>query len=163
MEMKVSQVGYFQITGCWICYCIFSDISFIVFFTRLCQKYYEETILFQLTFHKSISRCSILLKIKISNFVILKWQPFEGKKLKNLSIFGTVSSEIKNVDILNFSWIKQFGNYFSFLKKWHIWVCYCWNCRPSNLKAELKTDFWLQIGIANYPRYGSGQLPPTNS
>ena len=33
-EMKVSQVDCFQITGRWICYSIFSDISFKVFFTR---------------------------------------------------------------------------------------------------------------------------------
>ena len=38
----------------------------------------------------------------MSNFVILKWQPFEGKKLKKLSIFGVVFTEIKNADILNF-------------------------------------------------------------
>ena len=38
MEMKVSQVGCFQITGLWICSSIFSDISFIVFFTRLLSK-----------------------------------------------------------------------------------------------------------------------------
>ena len=38
MEMKVSQVGCFQITGHWICYSIFCDISFIVFFTRLLSK-----------------------------------------------------------------------------------------------------------------------------
>ena len=29
----------------------------------------------------------VKLKIKMSNFVILKWRPFEGKKLKNLSSF----------------------------------------------------------------------------
>ena len=39
----------------------------------------------------------------MSNFVRLKWLPFEGKKLKNLFIFGAVFSEIKNADILNFS------------------------------------------------------------
>ena len=32
MEMKVSQADCFQITGRWICYSIFFDISFIVFF-----------------------------------------------------------------------------------------------------------------------------------
>ena len=42
----------------------------------------------------------------MSNFVMLKWRPFEGKKLKNLSILGAIISEIKNADILNFSWIK---------------------------------------------------------
>ena len=35
MEMNVSQVGCFQITGRWICYSILFDISFIVLFTRL--------------------------------------------------------------------------------------------------------------------------------
>ena len=39
----------------------------------------------------------------MSNFVMLKWRPLEGKKLKNLSGFGAVFSEIKNNDILNFS------------------------------------------------------------
>ena len=38
MEMKVSQIGCFQITGRWICYSIFFDISFIVFFMRLLSK-----------------------------------------------------------------------------------------------------------------------------
>ena len=38
MEMKVSQADCFQITGRWICYSIFFDISFIVFFTRLLSK-----------------------------------------------------------------------------------------------------------------------------
>ena len=45
----------------------------------------------------------VKLKIKMSNFVILKWRPFEGKKLKNLSILEAVFSEIKKADILNFS------------------------------------------------------------
>ena len=39
----------------------------------------------------------------MSNFVKLKERPFEGKKLKKLSLFGAVYSEIKNGDILNFS------------------------------------------------------------
>ena len=38
MEMKVSQADCFQITGRWICYSIFFDIPFIVFFTRLLSK-----------------------------------------------------------------------------------------------------------------------------
>ena len=74
-----------------------------MFSLDFCQKVYEETILFQLKFQKPISRYSILQKIKMSNFVRLKWLPFEGKKLKNLFIFGAVFSEIKNADILNFS------------------------------------------------------------
>ena len=111
METKVSQVGCFQITGRWICYSNFFDISFIVFFTRLLSKSLWTTP-FRLNFQKSISRCSILRKIRMSNFVILN-----GKNLKNGSIFRVVFSEIKNADILDFSWIKYFGNDFSFLKK----------------------------------------------
>ena len=85
---------------------------------------------------------------------------------KTLSTFGAAFSEIKNADILNFSWTNYLGNYFSFLIKRHIRVCYCWNYGPSNLKAELKANFWFQIGIyprKNRPRHGSGQLPPVNN
>ena len=142
MEMKVSQVGFFKITGRWICYYIFSDISFILYFRRLL----------------SFDLCLTLW--------CLNGVPLKVKNWKICPFLGVVFSEIKNADILNFSWIKYFGNYFSFLIKWHIWVCYCWNYGPSNLKAELKADFWLQIGIysrKNCPRHGSGQLPPANS
>ena len=38
-------------------------------------------------FRKSISRCSILYNVRISNFVILKWQPFESKAKFEISIF----------------------------------------------------------------------------
>ena len=40
-----------------------------------------------------------------------------GKNLKNVSVFRVVFSEKKNAEILNFSWIKYFGNDFLFLKK----------------------------------------------
>ena len=79
METKVSQVGCFQITGRWICYSIFSISHLLCFSRGFCQNVYEETIPFQLNFQNSISRCSILQKIKMSNFVILKWWPFEYK------------------------------------------------------------------------------------
>ena len=65
VEIKVSQVGCFQNMGCWICYFVFFDISFIVFSRNFCQMVYEETILFQLKFQKSISRHSILQKINV--------------------------------------------------------------------------------------------------
>ena len=79
MEMKVSQVGCFKLRV--VEYAIpFFSISHLLCFSRgFCQKVYEETIPFQLNFQKSISRCSILQKIRMSNFVILKWRPFEYK------------------------------------------------------------------------------------
>ena len=85
----------------------FFDISFIVFFTRLLSNGLWRNYPFSAEiskFQKSISKYSILQKIRMSNFV-------------HLSIFGAVFSEIKNADILNFSWIKYFGNDFSFLIK----------------------------------------------
>ena len=112
------------------------------FLQDFCQKVYEETILFQLIFQKSISRCSIVHICPHLELFFQKCWHFES------------------------SWIKYFGNDFSFLIKWHIWVYYCWNYGPSNLKAELKADFWLQIGIysrKNCSRHGSGQLPLANS
>ena len=101
---EVSQVGCFQITGRWICYSIFFDISFIVFFTRFCAKGYWEIILFELKFQKFISRCSILLKFSMSNFVILKWRPFEYKvkSWKICPFVELVFQKWKNNDILNF-------------------------------------------------------------
>ena len=58
---------------------IFWYLLYSVFLQGFCQKVYEETILFQLKFQKSIPKCSILQKISMSNFVILKWGPFEYK------------------------------------------------------------------------------------
>ena len=64
----------------------FFDISFILwcFLRDFFQKVYE-TILFQLKFQKSISRYKILQKIRVSNFVILKWWHVEYK-LKSWTI-----------------------------------------------------------------------------
>ena len=54
------------------------------FFRYLIYSVFHETfvkkfILFQLKFQKFISRCNILQKIRMSNFVILKWRSFEYK------------------------------------------------------------------------------------
>ena len=161
MEMKFSQVGCFQITDRWICYSIFFDISFVMFFRDFCQNIYDETIFFQ---SKVISRCSILQKIKMSN-LILKWWPFEYKvkRWKIYQFLGLFFQKQKECWHFEFSWIRYFGNDFM---KWHIWVSYFWDYGPSNFKAELKADFWLQIGIyssKNCPRHSSGRLPPTKT
>ena len=71
--MKVSQVGWFQITGRWICYSIFSDISFIVFFTKLLSKCFWRNQPFSAQTLKPISRRSMLQKMRMSNFATLKW------------------------------------------------------------------------------------------
>ena len=57
----------------------FRYLIYSVFHKTFVKKVYKETILFQLKFQKSISRCSILQKMRMSNFVILKWRPFECK------------------------------------------------------------------------------------
>ena len=56
----------------------FRYLSYSVFHD-ICQKVCKETILFELKFKKSISRCSILQNMRMSNFVILKLRPFEYK------------------------------------------------------------------------------------
>ena len=73
----------FQITSRWIWYSIFFRylIYSVCFSWDFCQKTYEKTVLFQLQFQKSNSRCSMLLKIKKSNIMILKLRPC-GKKVR---------------------------------------------------------------------------------
>ena len=91
----------------------FFRISFIVFFKRLLSKGLSKNIFFQIKFQKPISSCTILQKIKMSNIMILKWWSFDYK-VKSLKIFGVVFPEVKNADILDFSWMKYFCNDFSF-------------------------------------------------
>ena len=76
------------------------------FSRHFCQKVHKETIIFELKFQKSISRCSILEKIRMSNFVILQWRPFEYKvkSRKPCQFLGLFfKKKKKNADILNFS------------------------------------------------------------
>ena len=95
------------------------SISHLKCFSRhFCQKVYEETFLFQLKFNKSISRCSIFQKIRMSNFVIQKWRPFEYKiKSWKICPFWDCFFRNKKCWHLNFSSIKYFGNDSSFLVK----------------------------------------------
>ena len=61
----------------------FFNLSFIVFFTRVLSKSLWNYP-FSAQISKSISRYSILQKIRVSNFVILKWRPcFWGCFLRN--------------------------------------------------------------------------------
>ena len=94
---------------------LFHFFRYLTYSARdFCQKVYEETILFQLKFQKSISRCSILQKIRMPNFVILKWRPF-AYKVKSWKIcrFWDCFFRSKKSWHFEFSWIKYFGNYFS--------------------------------------------------
>ena len=76
-----------------------------------CQKVHEETIPFQLNFQKSISRGSILQKIRMSNFVILKWWPFEYK-VKSWKMFPFISetniSKISNISVMISHFLKNY-------------------------------------------------------
>ena len=145
----------------------FFNILFIASFTTLVIRFIEKLSFLSSNFKKQFQ--DVVYYRNLGCLTLWYWNgdPLNIKwKVENFFNFGGCFSEIKNADILNFSWIKYFGNDFSFLIKWHIWVYYCWNYGPSNLKAELKADFWFQIGIysrKNCPRHGSGQLPPANS
>ena len=137
---------------------LFRYLIYGAFHETFVKKFMKKLSFFNSIFKKSISRYSILQKIKMSNFVILKWRPF--------LCFGSCFFRSKKMLTFWISLIKYFGNDFSFLIKWRIWVYCYWNYGPSNLKAELKADFWLQIGIYSRkkcPKHGSGQLTPANS
>ena len=58
---------------------LFHFFLFIVFFTVLFSRVLWRKYHFSAQLSKSISRCSILQKSGMSNFVILKWRPFEYK------------------------------------------------------------------------------------
>ena len=58
---------------------LFHFFLFIVFFTVLFSRVLWRKYHFSAQISKSISRCSILQKSGMSNFVILKWRPFEYK------------------------------------------------------------------------------------
>ena len=94
-----SKYGSFNMLFHFFRYLIYS-----VFHWTFVKQFMKRLFFFQLKFQQFISRCSILQKIRMSNFVILKSK--KGRKLKNLSIFQAVFSEIKDPDILNISWIK---------------------------------------------------------
>ena len=163
MEVKVSQVACFQITSGWICYTISVDISFIVFVTRFLSKGLQRNYPFSTQIQNYISRCRILIKIRMPDFVILKWRPFKYKvkRWKICPFLGLFFSEIKNADILNFWWIKYFGNDYSFLKKKKACLGLLL-LRLRFVKLENRTE--SRLLIANwYIGHGSGQLPPANS
>ena len=93
------------------------------FFRYLIYSVFHET--FVKTFMKKLSFFSTNFKNPFQDVVYYRklrcltlwcWNS-DPLKVQNLSIFGAVFSEIKNADILNFSWIKYFGNDFSFLIK----------------------------------------------
>ena len=95
---------------------LFSLNMLFRFFRYLIYSVFHET--FVIKFMKKISFFSSNFKNPFQDVVYYRklrcvtlwhWnggRPFEGKKLKNLSIFGAVFSEIENAEILNFSWIK---------------------------------------------------------
>ena len=143
----------------------FLYLIYSVFHETFVQKFMKKLSIFSSNFKNSFQ--AVVYYRKLGCPTLWCWNGalwIEGKKLKNLSVFGAAFSEIKKCWHFEFSWIKYFGNDFSFLIKWHIWVYYCWNYGPSNLKAELKA-FWFQIVIYSRkkcPRNGSGQLSPAN-
>ena len=94
-----SKYGSFNMLFHFFRYLIYS-----VFHWTFFKQFMKRLFFFQLKFQQFIPRYGILQKIRMSNFVILKSK--KGRKLKNLSIFWAVFSEIKDPDILNISWIK---------------------------------------------------------
>ena len=57
----------------------FLCLIYSVFGRTFVKKFMEKLSFFGSDFKKSISRYSMLQKIRMSNFVVLKWRPFEYK------------------------------------------------------------------------------------
>ena len=57
----------------------FRYLIYSVFHKTFVKKFIKKLSFFSLNFKKSISRCSMLQKIRMFNFVILKWRQFEYK------------------------------------------------------------------------------------
>ena len=162
MEVKVSRVGCSQTKGHWMCYSTFSNISFMVFLTRLLSKCLWRNHPFQFKFQKPVLRCSMLQKIKMPNFAILKWRPFEYKvksrklgpflecffRKKKFEFWIFPESDI-SVFISHFSWNDIYGSAILEITGHRTW------------QQNWKKTF--DCKLINRPRYGPGQLPPTNS
>ena len=75
---------------------LFYFFRYLIFsvFHNTCQKVYKKAILFELKFQKSISRCSILHKIRMSNFVMWPFE-YKVKSWKICPFLGLFFSEIK--------------------------------------------------------------------
>ena len=82
----------------------FRYLIYSVFHKTFVKKFMKKLSFFSSNFKKSISRCSILQKIRMSNFVILKWRPFEYKvkSWKICPFLGLFFRNKKNTKILNF-------------------------------------------------------------
>ena len=105
----------------------FRYLNHSVFHNTFVKKFMKKLSFFNSNFKIIVSWCILFQdgvycrKLGCQTFWFWNTLWIQGKKLKKLSILGAVFSEIKNPDILNFSWIKYFGKDFSFLIKWHIW------------------------------------------
>ena len=94
----------------------FFDISLIVFSMRLLSKsfFMKKLSIFSSNFKNSFQ--AVVYYRKLGCPTLWCWNGalwIEGKKLKNLSVFGAAFSEIKKCWHFEFSWIKYFGNDFS--------------------------------------------------
>ena len=140
----------------------------MVLFTRLLSKSLWRNYPFSAQFSKNPFQ-DIVYYSKSRCLTLWYWNgsPLNiRQKVEKFVRFGGCFFRTKKMLTFWILLIKYFGNDFSFLIKWRIWVYCCWNYRPSNFKAELKADFWLEIGIYSRkkcPRHGSGQLTPENS
>ena len=79
----------------------FRYLIYSVFHKTFVKKFMKKLSFFSSNFKKSISRCSILQKIRMSNFVILKWGPFEYKA-KSWKLCETIGLFLRNKKFWHF-------------------------------------------------------------
>ena len=133
--------------------------SLIVFFTTHFLKVLFKNYPFQAQISKSISRCTTLLKIRMSNFVILKWEPSKYK-VKSWKICPFLGLFFQKQKMLRF-WIFHESNILVMIS--HLsWK----NIYGSTIVEFTGHRTWLQIGVSsrkNCPRHGFGQISLANS
>ena len=103
MEIKVSQVVCFQITGLWVCYSIFFSISHLYYsvFHETFVKKFTKLSFFSSNFKNPIQDIVYYRKLGYWNGGPLN----DGKKLKNLSVFEVLFFRDKKCWHFEFSWI----------------------------------------------------------
>ena len=155
MEIKASQVGCFQITGCWICYCLFK--TFV-------KKFMEKLSFFSSNFKNLFQ--DVVYHRKLGCLTLWYWNG--GPRLKVEKFVRFWNCFLRNKKMLVF-WIfmnQIFWKWFLISHKITYMGLLLLKLRAVELESRTEADFWFQIGVysrKNCPRQGSGQLPPANS
>ena len=114
MEMKVSQVGGFQITSRWICYSIFFRyLTYSVFHETFVKKVMKKLLFFSSNFKNPFH--DVVYYRKLGCLTLWYWNgaPLNVQKVEKFVRFWGCFFRNKNFLTFWVSWTKYFGNDFS--------------------------------------------------